>query len=67
MNNVVQLRHLELEQANLIEAPLMSPKMFRTALKRMLNHARQQGLEDTSLTLDLALTALDADYERRRS
>lgn len=67
MNNVVSLRRLELETDSLIEASLMSQKMFRTALKRMLNHARQQGLADTSLTLDLALTALDADYERRRS
>jgi hypothetical protein len=33
----------------------------------MLSHARQQGLPDTALTLDLALTALDGDYERRRS
>ncbi|WP_173973885.1 hypothetical protein [Magnetospirillum sp. LM-5] len=45
----------------------MSQKMFRTALVRMLSHARQQGLADTTLTLDLALTALDADYDRRRS
>lgn len=67
MNNVVSLRRLKPESDSLIEAPLMSQKMFRTALTRMLSHARQQGLADTTLTLDLALTALDADYDRRRS
>ncbi|CAA7611644.1 hypothetical protein MTBLM5_10142 [Magnetospirillum sp. LM-5] len=67
MNNVVSLRRLKPESDSLIEAPLMSQKMFRTALVRMLSHARQQGLADTTLTLDLALTALDADYDRRRS
>ncbi|OAN49640.1 hypothetical protein A6A05_13330 [Magnetospirillum moscoviense] len=67
MNNVVSLRRLKPESDSLIEAPLMSQKMFRTALVRMLNHARQQGLTDTTLTLDLTLTALDADYDRRRS
>jgi hypothetical protein len=67
MNNVVSLRRLELETDNRIDPPRMSQKMFRTALRRMLSHARQQGLADTALTLDLALTALDADYDRRRS
>jgi hypothetical protein len=66
MNNVVQLRTLVQERASLTDEALFSPKMFRTALRRMLAHAQRERLGDTALTLELALTALDLDYERRR-
>jgi hypothetical protein len=40
--------------------------MFRSALRHMLAHSRGEGLENTAITLELALTALDVDYESRR-
>jgi hypothetical protein len=67
MNNVVHLRDVVLDRSSLTDEPVVSRKMFRTALKRMLSHSRSEGLDNTALTLELALTALDVDYEGRRA
>ncbi len=64
MNNVVRLRSLE--RAIPTDDQPISQKMFRSALRHMLAHSRGEGLENTAITLELALTALDVDYESRR-
>lgn len=66
MNNVVFIRRSRPETAPATDDREMSRKMLRTALNRLHAFARTEGLGNTAMTLELAMTALDVDYDRER-
>lgn len=68
MNNVVYVRPARLEQSlPTDDGSGVSAKLLRSALSRLYQFARTEGLENTAMTLELAMTAIDVDYEDRRA
>ncbi len=48
-----------------VESPV-SRKLLKSALTRLLVFARSEKMENTAMTLELALTAVDVDCEAKR-
>ena len=67
MNNVIYVRPGLVDLSVPTEASGVSRKLVKSALNRMLAFARAEGLGNTAMTLELALTAVEVDYEERRS
>lgn len=68
MNKVLYLRPQEpVLQSAFTEDESVSPKLLKSALVKLMGFARGNGLSDTAMALELALTAVDVDYERRRA
>ncbi len=44
----------------------VSRKLIKSALLRLHAYARSQGFDNTAMTLELAVTAMDVDSEERR-
>lgn len=65
MSNVIYVRP-QLEGTSRISDALMSANQVKSALTRLLAYARGEGMENTAMTLELALTAVDVDYEERQ-
>lgn len=66
MTNVIYVQPGQLERSTRTEDPTVSRKLVKSALGRLLAFARTEGLENTAMTLELALTAVEVDYEERR-
>lgn len=67
MNNVIYVRPGQLDRSVRTEDPAVSRKLVKSALNRLLAFARTEGLDNTAMTLELALTAVEVDYEDRRA
>lgn len=67
MNNVIYVRPGQMDRSTRTEDPTVSRKLVKSALSRLLAFARTEGLENTAMTLELALTAVEVDYEDRRA
>lgn len=67
MNKVLYLRPQEPLQSAFTDDEGVSPKLLKSAVAKLMNFARAQGLADTAMALELALTAVEVDYERRRA
>lgn len=67
MNNVIYVRPGQLDLSVRTDNTGVSRKLVKSALNRMLAFARTEGLGNTAMTLELALTAVEVDYEERRS
>lgn len=67
MNNVIYVRPGQLNRSMRTEDPGVSRNLVKSALARLLVHARTEGLENTAMMLELALTAVEVDYEDRRA
>gem|GEM_PF-2539203 len=65
MNNVIYVRR-QPGQASHGGDPLVSAKLVKSALTRLLSFAHAEGMENTAMTIELALTAVDVDYEERQ-
>lgn len=65
MNNVIYVRP-QLDQTSRSHDPMVSAKLVKSALTRLLSFARAEGMENTAMTVELALTAVDVDYEERQ-
>lgn len=65
MNNVIYVRP-QLDRTSRTRDPNVSAKLVKSALTRLLSFARSEGMENTAMTVELALTAVDVDYEDRR-
>lgn len=65
MNNVVYVRP-QLEGTTRVSDAGVSANLVKSALNRLLAYARGEGMENTAMTLELALTAVDVDYEVRQ-
>jgi hypothetical protein len=66
MSNVIYVRP-RLEGASRYGDAEMTAQAMRGALVRLLANARGEGMENTAMTLELALTAIDVDLEERRA
>lgn len=67
MNNVIFVRPGRVDASVATENPAVSPKLVKSALNHLLAFARTEGLDNTAMTLELALTAVEVDYEERRA
>lgn len=67
MNNVIYVRTEQLNRSTRTEDPKVSRNLVKSALGRLLAHARIEGMENTVMMLELTLTAVDVDYEDRRT
>lgn len=67
MSNVIYVRPAQLNRSARTEDPTVSRQLVKSALNRLLAFARVEGLENTAMTLELALTAVEVDYEERRA
>lgn len=65
MNNVIYVRP-QLEGMSRVSDATVSANLVKSALTRLLAYARGEGMDNTAMTLELALTAVDVDYEDRQ-
>lgn len=65
MNNVIYVRP-KLEGMSRVSDATVSANLVKSALTRLLAYARGEGMDNTAMTLELALTAVDVDYEDRQ-
>ncbi|HTH17612.1 MAG TPA: hypothetical protein VL974_13225 [Magnetospirillum sp.] len=65
MNNVVYVRP-QLEGTSRVSDARVSANLVKSAITRLLAFARGEGMDNTAMTLELALTAVDVDYEERQ-
>lgn len=66
MNNVIYVRP-QLDRTSRVSDAVVSANLVKSALTRLLAYARGEGMENTAMTLELALTAVDVDYEERQA
>jgi hypothetical protein len=64
MNNVIYVRP-QAAGTSRGGDPMVSAKLVKSALTRLLSFAHAEGMENTAMTIELALTAVDVDYEER--
>lgn len=67
MNNVIHVHPAHIDRSVPAEDPAVSRNLVKSALNRLLAYARTEGLDNTAMTLELAITAIEVDYEERRA
>lgn len=66
MNNIVRM-HPQVDGRLTTSGPDATAQLFKSALLRLLAHARTESMHDTVMMLELTMTAIDEDMGRRRS
>jgi len=64
MNNISYVRPMAQHRLS-TNGPDETSQIFRSALLRLLAQARTEQMENTIMTLELALTAIDIDMEEK--
>lgn len=66
MTNVIRLVQPGCSQSSVVEEMNESWRLVKSALRHLHAQARQSGMENTVMALELAMTAVDVDVECRR-